>query len=115
MTAEHIRITQRETCLRYEADCVPAIATANCGLAIQTEGLTPLHGLRHPVTETTTGWYIWQGEYSSSPDFFTATCTAHVYSFVPQVAPYLSLPPGYRFLMADGHIDIWFDPTLLNT
>ncbi|WP_441294952.1 immunity protein Imm33 domain-containing protein [Massilia antarctica] len=29
------------------------------------------------------------------------------------VVPYLSLPPGYRFQIADGYEDVWFDPALL--
>ena len=31
------------------------------------------------------------------------------------VVPYLSLPPGYRFQIADGYEDVWFDLTLLGS
>ncbi len=27
----------------------------------------------------------------------------------PEVLPYLALPPGWRFLIADGYEDGWFD------
>jgi len=29
------------------------------------------------------------------------------------VADYLALPPGYRFLIADDHRDIWLDASIL--
>jgi hypothetical protein len=30
------------------------------------------------------------------------------------VFPYLALPPGWRFLLAPGYEDVWYDPTLLD-
>ncbi len=29
------------------------------------------------------------------------------------VLPYLGLPPGWRFLVAPGYVDVWEDPALL--
>jgi len=29
------------------------------------------------------------------------------------VAPFLGLPPGFRFLFVPGAVDIWFDESLL--
>lgn len=38
---------------------------------LSTLGLSPVNGLRHPVTPGTTGCYIWCGEeFSDAPDFF---------------------------------------------
>jgi hypothetical protein len=38
---------------------------------------------------------------------------SHVYEDYPEVAPFLGLPPGFRFLFAPGAVDIWFDESLL--
>ena len=33
---------------------------------------------------------------------------------LPEVLPFLGLPPGYRFLLADTTQDVWFDESLLS-
>ena len=38
----------------------------------------------------------------------------HLVEAMPFVAPYLSLPPGWRFLLADDHEDVWEDKALLD-
>lgn len=45
--------------------------------------------------------------------FFQPLHRAHISELCPQVVPYLGLPPGWRFLIADGYEDVWFDPSLL--
>jgi hypothetical protein len=61
------------------------------------------------------GWYIWAGtELSASPDFFRPLHLTHVPEWCPAVMKYLGLPPGWRFLIADGHEDVWFDESLLS-
>ena len=32
---------------------------------------------------------------------------------LPPVLPYLALPPGWRFVLAENHQDVWYDPELL--
>ncbi|WP_441007151.1 immunity protein Imm33 domain-containing protein, partial [Neisseria meningitidis] len=33
----------------------------------------------------------------------------------PEIIPFLTLPPGYRFLIGEnGYEDVWFDELLLN-
>ena len=59
------------------------------------------------------GWFIWSGDFSADPDFFQPTCAHHIPAVLPAVLPYLALPQGWRFLIAPGHEDVWFDPTLL--
>jgi len=84
------------------------------GLAIRSLGSGPIHGLRHPPTGDTNGWYIWCGELSKADDFFSPLHVEHLAEYVPLAVEYLALPPGYRFLIDGGNFeDVWFDSALL--
>jgi hypothetical protein len=77
--------------------------------------LWPLNGLRHPPRDDTSGWYIWAGnELPADADFFRPLHIAHIHEWRPLAAAYLGLGPGWRFLIADGYEDVWFDEALLN-
>lgn len=76
----------------------------------------PFNGLRHPPERGTTGWYLWRGEVlSQAEDFFQPLHVEHLAEWAPDVLPYLALPPGWRFLLAPGHEDVWYDASLLET
>ena len=76
----------------------------------------PIHGLRHPQTESTTGWYIQSGDYQETDSFFVSMHAKHVLDNWPELVPYLNLAPGWRFLIntEDGYEDIWEDSALLD-
>lgn len=77
-------------------------------------GGLPLNGLRHSPKSGTSGWYIWSGaEPGEEADFFVPLHVGHLVNECPAVLPYLALPPGWRFLIAEGYEDIWFDGSLL--
>jgi hypothetical protein len=114
MRPEQIQEAQKATSKKYAVEFVPAADTAISGLARSTLGLNPVNGFRHPVQENTSGWYIWCGdEFLPSEDFFAPVCTQHLYDELPQIAPFLALPPGYRFLLSGSYVDVWFDEDLL--
>jgi hypothetical protein len=76
---------------------------------------TPINGLRHPAEEGTCGWFIWSGEeLLADPDFFDPLHVKHVEDRYPEVAKYLALPAGWRFLIAPNYEDAWFDESLLD-
>jgi len=106
---------QRGVCLSQKCGCAPVARSDKVGLAAATLGLTPINGLRHPITEGTTGWYIWWGEQlSEAGDFFQPLCVDHLLDRMPAVADFLALPPGFRFLIHGTYRDIWFDEGLLS-
>lgn len=77
----------------------------------------PINGLRHPPEGDTTGWYIWAGQQGFSPDdlnFFKPMHIRHLAELCPAVLAYLGLPPGWRFLIAPNHEDVWEDKSLLD-
>ena len=106
---------QRAVCRRYGAEFMPPEETYKVGISESAlRGEIPLHGLRHPPESGTTGWFIWSGEYSAEDDFFKPLHLYHLEQDCPAALPYLALPPGWRFLVAPGHRDVWFDGNLLD-
>lgn len=107
--------TQAELCERYGTEFHPSQPHLKLGLALATLGQQPINGLRHPPAGDTTGWYVWGGrELSFDADFFQPVHIAHVGELLPAIVPYLGLPAGWRFQVAVGHEDVWFDQTLLS-
>lgn len=100
---------------RFGVDAAPPDPGDKVGIARNVRsGLLPLNALRHAPEGGTSGWYIWAGEdLSDDTDFFLPVHISHLSSWCPQILPYLSLPPGWRVLLAPGHEDVWFDETLV--
>ena len=114
-TNSEIEKAQKEVCLRHNAEYMPSLAGSISGFARSTQGKMPINGLRHPMAEGTSGWFIWCGEsYSESEDFFQPLHTFHIHEEFPEVSDLLGLPPGNRFLKAGDYLDIWYDPALLD-
>jgi hypothetical protein len=110
-----ILFDQRAVCSRYGVEFVPAPPGSKLGVAREVRsGIEPLHGLRHPVEASTCGWYLWAGEWNDAEDFFEPLHVAHLSDRCPELLPYLGLPPGWRFLLADNVADVWFDAALLD-
>jgi hypothetical protein len=51
---------------------------------------------------------------AAKADYFVPLHASHLVERLPEVAAYLSLPPGSRFLIAPGHEDVWTDESLLD-
>lgn len=97
---------------RDEDDLLRAVAGVSVSV-IEGGWTWPLHGLRHPPTATTSGWYLWTGELSDDDDFFRPWHLSHIVDQHPSLLPLLEMPPGTRFLLAPGYEDVWNDPSLL--
>ena len=107
-------IESDRVCERFGVTPATPAPTDKVGIALDTLHLVPLNGLRHQPEAGTCGWYIWGGqELPADPEFFQPLHVAHLGAQCAGVLPYLALPPGYRFLLAPGHEDVWFDSVLL--
>jgi len=106
---------QRQLCRRFGAAFLSSPLDLKVGITENVRaGAFPMNGLRHTPEKDTTGWYIWAGEdISEDPDFFKPLHVKHLDQSCPLVLKYLGLPPGWRFLIADGYEDVWFDAKLL--
>jgi hypothetical protein len=113
-SASQLAEAQREVCRRYEARPFSAPPGKKLGIARNIgENVQPINGIRHLPEGETTGWYIWRGELSDDPEFFLPLHVDHLKDWCPVVIPYLQLPPGYRFQIAPGYEDVWYDPKVL--
>jgi hypothetical protein len=75
----------------------------------------PINGLRHPPEGDSVGWYTWSGEsFSEAVDFFVSLHALHLHDWCPEIVKYLGMAPGWRFLIAPGYEDVWYDANLLN-
>jgi hypothetical protein len=108
-------LMQQAFCKQHGLSWVPANSDQKVGIAENVKsGLMPLNGLRHPLNGDTTGWYIWAGgEPNSDPEFFVPLHVQHLSDWCPLVIKFLGLPPGWRFLIAGDHEEIWEDTSLL--
>ena len=107
---------QREICRRHGAEFLYAPLSLKLGLARDLQPSEfPLHGLCHPPESGTCGWFIWTGELDTTDaEFFAPVHIGHLPEGLAFVLPYLGLAPGWRFLLAPGYEDVWFDSTLLH-
>jgi hypothetical protein len=108
---------QRLVCSTYGALWMAAPQNSIVGVARNVRtGAWPLNGLRHRAEGRTCGWYLWSGEGGPDPadDYFQAVHLSHLYGRCPEALAYLGLPPGWRFLIAPGHRDVWEDLALLD-
>ena len=114
MIDDDIKEQQRIVCQDYDQECIPPEPESKLGFALQTQGMLPINGLRHPPEGDANGWFIWRGEeLSAAADFFSPLHTRHLVDSCPEALKFLSLPPGYRFLVAGDYEDVWFDQSLL--
>jgi hypothetical protein len=110
-----IESAQRLVCKQFAAEFEPSLGESKTGFASSTAGQLPVNGLRHPPQNGTSGWYIWCGAtFQEAGDFFSPVHTRHLYEEFPEIGRLLGLPPGFRFLLAGEHLDVWYDNSLLD-
>ena len=107
---------QKSVCRKFGANFLACDESLRVGISRDFDPLRiPINGLRHPPEGNMTGWYIWSTEtFSEANDFFNVLCASHLHEVCPEILKYLGLAPGWRFLIAPGYEDVWFDENLLN-
>ena len=51
---------------------------------------------------------------SARANFFDPLHVCHIREYLAEVEAYLALEPGFRFLLAGSHVDVWRDESLLD-
>lgn len=103
---------QKEICSDYHSKWNPINKKLIVGVSSNLVN-DPINGLRHPAEKSTTGWFIWTGEYSELEDFFKPICAEHLLQIRPDIIKFLGLDIGFRFLCdKSGYQDVWNDDRL---
>ncbi|MBL8822577.1 MAG: hypothetical protein JNJ77_08325 [Planctomycetia bacterium] len=101
---------QIQVCTRFGVTPMPCPSNLKLGISENVrEGVLPINGVHLREEGDTCGWYIWAGEESNDPTFFSPLHVEHLENWCPGAIPYLMLPVGWRFQIAPGHEDVWFD------
>ena len=105
----------KDVCSRHGAALLPTLPGSMIAVADNVQpGAFPINGLRHRQGSTS-GWFIWAGEEpGQADDFFKPVHAAHLAERCPAAVRMLGLAEGWRFLLADGYEDVWFDASLLD-
>ena len=105
----------KAVCRRVGASPLPVTSRDKLGVSRETlSNEWPINGVRLRPENGTCGWYIWSSKNMlEDPDFFVPMHVEHLVKIRPEIGPYLSLPAGWRFLLAPGYEDVWFDASVL--
>jgi hypothetical protein len=109
--------SQCDKCADLGAEFVPIEARSRVGISLEAlAGETPINGLRIRPDGSSSGWFVYSGVNapSSAEDFYKPIHLVHLITRLPQIVPFLGLPPGWRFLLAEDYEDAWFDRNLLD-
>jgi hypothetical protein len=114
---DDVTSSQIGICRKFGADYLACHLNIKIGISKDFDPTKyPLNGIRHPPEGDTTWWYIWSGKgFSDKSDFFVPLHAAHLPNKADVIVKYLGLAPGWRFLVAPGHEDIWEHQSLLTT
>lgn len=113
MDNHDLEARQMAVCKKHGQSCMIPAPDTKLGFASETLGRVPMNGLRHPPQGDTNGWYVWCGDELSKAANFFSPHTAHLQENCPEILQFLGLPPGWRFLLAGDHADVWYDSSLL--
>ncbi|MEI8644369.1 hypothetical protein P4S60_01650 [Pseudoalteromonas sp. Hal040] len=105
---------QHECCLNYKAKYTPI--DQECMVVISDgvyEGL-PLEGVRYHSPKHMTGWWLTTDEYNGDISSLKMVHFTHIVEYRPEVAIYMALPPGYRFMLGGEQEHVWFDEEVAN-
>jgi len=104
-----------DICKKFGAAPFPVDLSQKIGISDSVkEAVFPVNGLRHLPSGDTSGWYIWADEeIGTNEDYFKPLHLKHLHECRPDLIRFMSLPPGWRFLVAPDYEDAWFDPSLL--
>jgi hypothetical protein len=107
---------QKSVCRKFGAHFLACDESLRVGISRDFDPRQiPINGQRHRPEGNMTGWWIWSTEtFSEADDFFVPLCASHLHEVCPEILKYLGLAPGWRFLIAPGYEDVWFDENLLS-
>ncbi len=112
---EEIQQTQQECCEHYSSNYTPTeleqLVVISDGIY---EGAVPVEGVRYPSPSHMTGWWLTTDNYNGDVDTLQSVHFRHIVEKRPELAIYMGLKPGYRFLLGGKDEHVWFDEKVAN-
>lgn len=101
---------QKACCEHYNAEFTPP--EQNQLVAISEgvlEGSHEIEGVRYPSPDHMSGWWLTTDLYNGDVNSLKTVHFSHVAEARPEIAQYMALPFGYRFVLGGQNEHVWFD------
>lgn len=100
---------QKECCDNYQSEFKPVDLEQ---LVVISEGVyegLPVEGVRYPSPSHMSGWWLTTDEYDGNVETLKTVHFQHIIEKRPEIAIYMGLKNGYRFLLGSKNESVWFD------
>lgn len=110
-----IQQEQMRCCEHYKANFLGA--TDNQLVVVSSGVLSPskeVEGVRYPSPSHMSGWWLTTDEYDGDVNSLQTLHFQHIREKRPDLAIYMGLPFGYRFLLGGVDEHVWYDEVAAN-
>lgn len=106
---------QIKCCDFYNTEFTPATMTQLVVISDGVyEGINPIEGVRYPSPEHMSGWWLTTDKYDGNSNSLKTVHFSHILEHRPNVAIYMALPFGYRFILGGDEEYVWFDSNVVD-
>ncbi len=106
----NIEKSQKECCEHYSAEFSPIVPTQLVTISKGIyEGVVPVEGVRYPSPSHMSGWWLTTDEYDGNLDSLVTVHFQHIIEKRPELALYMALPFGFRFILGGDSESVWFE------
>jgi hypothetical protein len=110
-----IEVEQKKCCEHFNTEFSPVEDTQLVAISKGIyEGVVPVEGVRYPSPKHMTGWWLTTDEYDGNIDSIKTVHFSHIVEKRPELAIYMGLPNGHRFLLGGEEENVWFDEEVAN-
>lgn len=112
--ALHYWKEQSDVCRRFDAEFSPPRPDQKAAVSLGVlEGDIPVWGVRYPAPPHMSGWYLTTERFSGNVADLRVEHLYHVTAERADLAPFLALPPGFRFeVTKEGGTAAFDEPSL---
>ena len=100
---------QREVCRQHGAPFRPPAQDQLCAVSVGVYDGDAVQGVRYVAPEHMSGWYLTTDRYNGDHRSLVVEHVSHVAQRRPDIAPFLALPPGFRFDVTPVSAEAWYD------
>lgn len=106
---------QRKCCEFYEANFIPVnldqLVVISDGVL---DGGKPVEGVRYKSPLHMSGWWLTTDDFNGDINTLKNLHFSHIIHKRPDLALYMALPYGYRFLLGGESEHVWLDEQVRN-